>query len=252
MDASRRGGRKILNMQTTIAQLSDLHLDDRMSEEFGVNSRNNIITVLNDIVNNGIEYIIITGDIGLQKSFDWLNKEIANRKLIVHYALGNHDQISTFYETDDYKNRLIENKLVYKIVINEIPILIIDSSNEVFEDDQKNIIGKYIQENTIGYIFAHHPILDCGNTFMDIKFPLKKRNDLQKYIQSKENKIIWFCGHYHNVYENNYNNIDQYVTIAVSMQIKNYSESIQIASKSFGYRKINIHENIFNTEIIVC
>ncbi len=45
--------------------------------------------------------------------------------------------------------------------------------------------------------FTHHPIINCGDTIMDIKYPLENRDIILEKLINTEKEINIFSGHYH-------------------------------------------------------
>jgi 3',5'-cyclic AMP phosphodiesterase CpdA len=93
MDASRRNNKGIRML--TIAHLTDLHLDDELSNYYNINSRMNFIRVLDSILEKEIRIVVITGDLGEKSSLDWMFSEIQKREMDYFLALGNHDEIES-------------------------------------------------------------------------------------------------------------------------------------------------------------
>ena len=59
----------MLKDKLKIAHISDTHIDDRLSVEAKIDSRGNLLKVLNDVKNENTDVIILTGDIGEKKFF---------------------------------------------------------------------------------------------------------------------------------------------------------------------------------------
>jgi len=51
-----------------IAQITDLHLDDFLAEYYVVDTRKNLLAVLNHVRQNQVQGMVITGDMGDIKS----------------------------------------------------------------------------------------------------------------------------------------------------------------------------------------
>ena len=239
-------------MITKIAHITDLHLDDKISGDFTINARLNTSRIIDSIVNEKIKHVVITGDLGLSTSFEWLNNVLYKRELIVYYAMGNHDDIAIFKNREEYLNSLIKNKLIYNIEINKNNLLIFDTSSGEIDSNQINKIGQVVKLKESCILFSHYPILDCGNTIMDQLFPLKNREVFIKYLNSNFSNLVYFCGHYHNSFENKSNNITQYVTPSASLQISKYANNIEKENNLFGYRIIEIENTqLVNTELIM-
>jgi Icc protein len=98
-------------------------------------------------------------------------------------------------------------------------------------------------------VFIHHPILDCGNSVMDIKYPLLGRTNIIRMLVESGKRVHIFCGHYHTDFTTVFKNIIQYVTPSTLYQLKMHSEKLEIESERIGYRIININGTVIETEV---
>jgi 3',5'-cyclic AMP phosphodiesterase CpdA len=98
-------------------------------------------------------------------------------------------------------------------------------------------------------LFIHHPIIAI-NAPIDKVYPLKNREVLRRILEDSNKNITIFCGHYHMNDEQNYKNIYQFATQALSFQVVKNAEEIIIDNSTFGYRIIDISESKIDTQIV--
>lgn len=235
-----------------IAQITDLHVDDIISRTENINSICNFDTILEDIINRQIEYVVMTGDYGNYKYFDNLTDKLKKSKIKYDYILGNHDKREDFENRSDIHHSKKNNGLYFTKKIDNNLFLYLDSSqkkiNIIQLDWMKKIVSEHEYDKLI--IFIHHPILNCGNTTMDNLFPLENRDIIKEILLNIDKKVLIFCGHYHNNLVVEENNITQFLTSSAILQLATHSEKIQIESRDFGYRVIDFGKDI-KTEAIL-
>ena len=247
MDASRVNN-NLENIMSMIAHITDMHIGDEFSDHYKVDSKHNFISILNDIVARRIENVAITGDCGDSEKISWMINELNIRGLKYFISLGNHDSIEDYKNIDQFKFRLLKDKLFYIYEFDGIKMIVLDTSKTRIGLFQMEKLRNLLNKHAYTLIFCHHPILDCGNTVMDIKFPLKDRKSVYKVLVNK--KISIFCGHYHNEYKVQTNNIFQYVTPSASIQLKKYGEKLINDGIKYGYRLIQIENGKIDTNVI--
>ena len=68
-----------------IAQISDLHLSDKLSFHFEVDSKKNLIKIFENISKRQTDMIIFTGDLGHPKEYFFIKELI--REFILHLII---------------------------------------------------------------------------------------------------------------------------------------------------------------------
>jgi 3',5'-cyclic AMP phosphodiesterase CpdA len=198
-----------------IAQVSDIHLGERIDEAPAIDPRANLVFILEDIKARGIDEIIITGDICSRDTADELKSMLEAYGLKYRFVLGNHDEI--------------EDVGFYSFKAEGRTCLVLDSSRGSIDSPQLGWLEKELMQAEGGdvIIFIHHPILDCGS-LMDKLYPLLNREDVEALINSSGKK----------------GNIRQYVAPSAFYQLKPYGEKLEIDDIPIGYRIITFDEVI--------
>lgn len=233
-------------MVTKIAHITDSHLDEEFPIKNGVQTRKHFDTVLNDIKNENVTEIICTGDIGESQGLAYFFDKLKSYSLSI--TLGNHDkylQISKYYPKGIQKKY---QKIYNSIEKGSHKHIYLDSSSGIIDNEQINWLQTELVSSKPILIFLHHPIIGL-NTKADEIGKLKNRNEVLSLIENSQNKINIFCGHYHTESRIIYKNIEQYITPAISFQIEQLKNKIEINTKIFGYRIIEIENTSITSKV---
>lgn len=231
----------------TFAHLTDIHLGHHFAEKFGVDSKKNLMTVLQDVRLRGITHLAVTGDIAEDEEAPWFFKTLKEYGFQTYITLGNHDNLQAM---ELYNEHVHAGHYYYKAPSEQACLLFCDSREAYLDEEQLCWLVKEIEASTLPIlVFLHHPVLDCDNSFMDRKYALKNRETVKSTLLATNKELNLFCGHYHTVDERIDGNIHQYITPSVFYQIQKYSDTLQRDDKPFGYRIIHIGREIL-TEII--
>jgi predicted phosphodiesterase len=231
----------------SIAQITDLHLDDFLADYYQIDSRKNLRTIFDDITKRNISNVVLTGDIGNRKSIPWLIEQLKEYDFSIDITLGNHDEQRYFKNT---WLKQLNRESYYSRTIDGMNCIFLDSSKAKLEHKQIGWLKNAIKNQKELILFTHYPIFDCGNTAMDILYPLEKRESIQTILESFDSEIFIFCGHYHTEHEQRRGKIVQYLTPASIMQVKQQSNIVELDNLKFGYRVINKIKNQIQTEVI--
>ena len=154
-------------------------------------------------------------------------------------TLGNHDQLKEVikhYQTELGSN---QQELYYSYEDEYLKYIFLDSSNDKISEPQFNWLKTALQTTKNIVLFIHHPILEV-NTAVDKLYFLQNRVELRTALHACTKPITIFCAHYHMDDEQMVGAIRQYITPALSYQIKKDSTAVEIENNSFGYRIITI------------
>lgn len=240
----------------TIAQITDLHLDDFMAGRAGIDGRRNVLKILEAVEKQGIHDLVLTGDIGIPGSHQWLLDAIAARNQNALFTLGNHDEATDFRNLAAVSDFIKPDGLYYYLVREGVSCIFLDSSRGLIEDGQLIWLESELKEagQDAGQhiaVFVHHPILDCGGTTMDRRYPLRNRDQVLQILTSSGRRTSIFCGHYHTFHEQSAGEISQYVTPSALLQLKQHSDELDIESKSYGYRLVRLSSDAIETEVVL-
>jgi Icc protein len=230
-----------------LAQISDIHLDDRSSRLRHLDPRRQINMILADIQRRQITDLIITGDISeTAEGAEWLLARLESINARVLPCFGNHDLGNIGF----YLDRLHLSLPYYRQDIAGQPCLFLDSSNQSIDEEQLSWISSEVRslQGRI-FIFTHYPVLDCGNSFMDRRYPLKGRLAFRTFLENSGREFVIFCGHYHYAMLVGDGRILQYITPSTFYQIKTYSNDLEIDPRPPGYRLIEIAQDGYRTSV---
>jgi 3',5'-cyclic AMP phosphodiesterase CpdA len=233
-----------------IAHITDLHFDEAFPTENGVDAHKNWATVLKDINNSNIDEVICTGDIGDEVSIAPFLKSLADAGFSPQITLGNHDnyaEVSTYHKVGDNQG---SDALYYASEDAQYKRIFLDSSPDEVSQHQIDWLKKALQTELKILLFIHHPILDCG-TILDQRFPLKNRAEINKVLKAGNKDILVFCGHYHMADERKEDHIHQHITPAISYQVGKLPDRIAIDNTTFGYRIIEISDELVSSKVIM-
>jgi Icc protein len=232
---------------TIYAQITDLHLDNEDPNINHLNSRANALALLNAIQEQNIERLILTGDIAeTRNGVDWFLNEIDKRKFNYEVIMGNHDIEQAYIEKNIFKG----TKSYYSRQSDGFLLLFLDSGENKIDQEQLDWIDEQLSHAASEVlIFVHHPVLDCGDTIMDKKYPLENRDEVLSVFTKANRKIAIFCGHYHVEEIVERGNIVQYVTPSALYQIKKYAAQIETESEAIGYRILSTDNGSYTTQV---
>ena len=229
-----------------IAHITDLHLDEKLPTKNGVQTRKQLLAVLEDIKREEIDHVICTGDIGEKKGIPYFFEQLKGFSLSI--TLGNHDafsQIMNYYTTGIHAE---SQKLYSNTEKENFKCIFLDSSSGVVDKRQLQWFQKELISAAPILIFMHHPVLGL-NLKVDEIGKLKNRDTLLAILENHRKEVVIFCGHYHMVSKIEYKNCTQYITPAVSFQIEKLKDEIKINTDFFGYRILEIKNNSITSQV---
>ena len=224
----------------TIAQITDLHLGHKFERRFDVDTKRNLLCLLDDLGTLGINHIVVTGDIAEPCMIPWFFATIEDRKLSMDLVPGNHD------DPKDYADSGQPGEARYFArMMGGYRALFLDTHSSSVDAKQLEWLALSLREaDQPLLIFAHHPVLDFDGSYMDTHYPLKNRNEVRELLFTCENDIHLFCGHYHATDERKFRNVRQYITPSLFYQVKKYSSDLEREAGPVGYRIISLHPSI--------
>ncbi|CAL2103512.1 3',5'-cyclic-nucleotide phosphodiesterase [Tenacibaculum sp. 190130A14a] len=231
-------------MKKKIAHITDIHLDEIFVQKQGISARTRLKKVLQHISSYHINEIVCTGDIGEDTGLSFFFKVC--RKFNLSITLGNHDSYLKVINHIPSKIS-VTSKLYYSKEENQHKFIYLDSSSGEIDTLQLIWLQKELISEKQIIIFIHHPILKLSLKVDEIG-ALKNRNEVHNLLIKQTNNITVFCGHYHLNNTSTYKNITQHITPATSFQIKKHTDKIEIDSKYYGYRIIELNEAGISTK----
>ena len=141
--------------------------------------------------------------------------------------------------------------LYFSGIVGGCRMIFLDTVSAVISAQQLDFLKAGLDSagNRSVIIFSHHPILYCGNKFMDRTHPLKNRGTVVGLLRDFDGDVTVFSGHYHEDYTVKTGNITQFITLSALRQLNRDSEVFEIGSSEFGYRIIDTEFPADNTVV---
>lgn len=231
---------------TVLAQITDMHIDNDVTELKHLDPRANITRVLDILRLENIEALIITGDVAeTYEGIDWFLEQVEDRGFQYHIILGNHDIRAPYLE-----KKIMAEPPYYATIMNDFLVLFMDSADNWVDPLQLAWLDEQLSHTTRDILlFIHHPVLDCGATMMDQKYPLQNRDEVLRILSKTDHAISLFCGHYHTEEVVRLGNVTQYVTPSTFYQLQKYAAKPKIDNEQIGYRILSIENGKLETEV---
>lgn len=230
----------------TIAYITDTHLGETGPGEYGADERHNWQTVLADLSTRQIDKVIFGGDIGLFSEYPGFFESLKDYDLMV--TPGNHDTSAHVRQFFPQRTHLSEFYGAQED--KDFKWIFLDSSTDKISPAQIEWLRQQLIPGKPILLFVHHPILPV-DTPVDRKYPLENRDEIKSLLLGHPEKVTLFCGHYHIEDAMSEANITQYVTPAVSYQIKKGTPEVEGDATYFGYRMIYLDGARIETETII-
>jgi len=231
----------------TIAYFTDTHLDEPGPGKHGADAHKNWHSILAELDTLDADQVICGGDIGAFSAYPEFFKALAMFKA-VRVTPGNHDTSAQVRQLLSPQSS--EKDFYYSESDANLKWIFLDSSTDKLGSQQMSWFENELQSDEREIIlFIHHPVLTV-NTIVDRKYPLENRNAVKNLLLQNGKQTTIFCGHYHIEDTTSEANIIQYVTPAVSYQIKKGTTNVEGDASYFGYRMIYIDGNKIETEVI--
>lgn len=161
--------------------------------------------------------------------------------------LGNHDK---FADLKQYTKGLSESdeELFYYKDFGSFRQIFLDSSSSIIGLRQLEWLRNVLISDNKIIIFIHHPIISVL-TPADESFALQFREELFILLESYNQEINIFCGHYHmdDFCQRSYSK--QFVSPSGSFQLLKNCNTITLDNSIFGYRIISLNYDTITTEL---
>jgi Icc protein len=229
-----------------LAQITDLHIDNTVPELSHIDARANALAVLDSLQKQGVRQLALTGDHAeTYQGTEWFLEQVEQRGFQYRVILGNHDVFEPYLERN-----LLQPHPYFFEEMEGFRIFFLDSGNYWVDPVQLAWFKEGLASTSLEIlVFIHHPVLDCGGTMMDTRYPLQNRDEVRQILVDNGREIGLFCGHYHTDAIIRQDNITQYVTPSTLYQLKKYSERPETDNENIGYRIISLENGKFETKI---
>jgi Icc protein len=238
-----------------IIQLTDLHLGREGDDSHGVDVRKNFLNLLEKIPAYDADELIITGDLCLNKGdatvYKWIYEQLEPLGLPVRVISGNHDESSLLAKAFGLKPFLRRKELFYLRTETPVPIFYLDTAKGRVSKQQLSWLEEEIPKCIDPIIlFMHHPPLLAGVPYMDRKYALKNREDLQQILLTHSDLIHIYCGHYHVEKLLSYYNLLVHITPSTYFQMNQFQEDFAIDHHRIGFRVIDLLPNQIRSTVV--
>lgn len=242
--------------QTTIAQLSDLHLTPKHEKAFGIDVRKNFMDIYESLLQERkhLDALVITGDIcyqeGAETIYQWAKQFLDALRIPYYLIPGNHDDTHSLHKSFNLPPQHITNGEIYYEV--EFPVgkaFFLDTSDDKISVNQLQWLQQKLHSvHKQCFIFMHHPPVYAGITYMDTQCPLINKDQLEELLYSFRNiQFVVCCGHFHAEKTILDRNILTMIAPTGFFHIDQDSESFRIDHYKAGWRKIVWMEEYMNT-----
>jgi 3',5'-cyclic-AMP phosphodiesterase len=224
-----------------LAHITDAHLGQKilLSGIPGANNnmsyvnepeahKHRLKVVLNDVASREIPHVVFGGDIGTREANKWFFDAIGEYKFRLQMVLGNHGTLAEVSKHYDTENLDPNHELYYVHEDSQVKHIFLDTSSNRVSRNQVDWLKQEIDTQKKTILFVHHPILRIETPVDKLGAALNGRDQLRDVLKESEREVTIFCGHYHMQDEVVHENIRQFVTPAVSYQIKKRAETIEI------------------------
>ena len=242
-----------------IIQITDLHITRDI--EFEKNNCKPYYTLKQtlDLISskhNTDLNLVITGDLSgddSSESYNHIRNLLKTYSFNVSLLPGNHDN-------PDFMKSICDDQISFGIpsltkngyiffnfntqVDGEVGGHIKKSQIDVFDNELNGQLNNII-------LFTHHPIVEIESKWID-KHVAYNSNLLIDLMHSYDNlQFSVFSGHVHQEFHKVIKNVNIFTTPSTCYQFKPNSDEYCIDDKlSYGYRVIDLHDNIISTKVI--
>jgi Icc protein len=240
-----------------IIQITDCHLfSDSNATMAGVNTGQTLLKVLNEISENELaDLILVTGDMAHDEELPTYQqlKGFLDKLKINYYLLpGNHDQ-------PQYLKKVFEDHFIGQFqhfISDGWQIILLSTANAGkvsgrLNEQQLALLSKVMHENcdpTV--IFMHHHAVPVKCPWLD-DIGLEQPDDFFAILKSTSSVKAVFCGHVHQEFMHQRDNIIFYGTPSTCFQFKPHSEMLEYDNALPAYRSINFNASgLFDTHVI--
>jgi len=237
-----------------VIQITDLHIGAADEKPYDVDVRQNFLDTLHAAVERQPDYLIITGDLCLERGdrevYEWVKARLDFMGIPYEVQAGNHDDTLQLADVFNLHDHLIGGELFYKKLFGEQTFYFLDTATYSLSEQQMQWFTNELQtaEGEV-YLFIHHPPIYGGVPFMDIQHPLTNRDAVTDLLLNVANPIHVFCGHYHVDKVIRKQNLTVYITPSLYFQINDDFTEFQLDHKRIGFREIIIENGMLRTSV---
>ncbi|MDR1759775.1 MAG: metallophosphoesterase [Fibrobacter sp.] len=226
--------------QVHLGQISDLHIGGAGELVEGIDTRAQFLRVLAHVQTLNLDLLVLSGDLANNEeseAYEFIARAMAGYPKDWCVMAGNHDRVETmsrFFEMKKYGDAYF-----YRRLVKGKPVLFLDSSSYTIPGNQLDWVREQAAELREEFLlFVHHPVCLCGHAFMDARYPLKNRDEVQAAFQGIKNLRFIFTGHYHTEMEVDWLDKKVYAAPAAFMQLDPFTPGFRVADTRPAWRNI--------------
>ena len=237
-----------------IGQISDIHLGEDENLVQGIDVRANFLKALNSKSMADIDLLVLSGDLanedGEPGAYRFISEHVKDLKVPVLVIPGNHDRLENMAEFFDLSDKIHDGKCYFKYEIEGRTLFFLDSACGTVSKEQLDWLkSESAKVNGEVFLFVHHPPCFCGHRFMDSKYSLKNKEEVQAVLAEIPNLTHIFCGHYHSHFEVELGRQKVHVAPSTQMQIDSNAPHFVLKSSAPEWMAIEIGENFVETAV---
>lgn len=230
-----------------IIQLTDLHIGQESDDTHGVDVRQNFLKILKEVKHRAPDFLVLTGDLCLNDGdvaiYLWMKKHLDNLDIPYEVIAGNHDDSTLLAQTFEKTIHLHSNELFFKKQIGNQACLFLDSGKGELSSNQLLWLGKALRElRQDVVVFMHHPPVRGGVVFMEKKYAMRGREQLQSILCNYDYAVTVFCGHYHVEKTICQQNLTVHITPSTYVQIDDKAEEFTVDHHRIALREITFQK----------
>lgn len=237
-----------------IIQITDLHVAQEGVETYGVDTRQNCLTILQQVKRLAPDYLVVTGDLchteGEVEVYEWIKKQLDDLDIPYSLLVGNHDDAQMMKRVFNLQTLFKNGELFYQLRIGTQDFLFLDTGKYIVSKQQliwlKQQLSMLHKEVVI---FMHHPPIYSEVSFMDIKHALKNMEAVQQVLFAHPHFVTVFCGHYHVEKTVRVNNVLVQITPSTYVQIDQHHEDFKVDHERIALREIVLEDNYFSSTV---
>ena len=237
-----------------IGQVSDIHIGEDEGFVQGIDVRANFESALKSKSMRDLDLLVLSGDLanedGEPGAYRFISEQVKDFRVPVLVIPGNHDRLDTMAEFFDLADKIHGGKCYFKYEMDGHTLFFLDSACGTVSGEQlewlKSEAAK-IQGEV--FLFMHHPPCLCGHRFMDARYSLKNKEEVQSALADIPNLTHIFCGHYHSHFEMDMGRQKVHVAPSTQMQIDSHAPNFILKSSAPEWMTIEIGENFVETAV---
>ncbi|MEM9990428.1 MAG: metallophosphoesterase [Bacteroidota bacterium] len=237
-----------------IILITDLHIGTAGEDTYGIDVRQNFLTIKSAIQEAAPDHIVIAGDLcysdGVASTYDWIKDEIDALSIPYDVIVGNHDDASMLATAFDLEQHLKEGAIYYKKALGDWTAFFLDTRTKTLSEVQLQWLQQQL-EATPGKVllFMHHPPILMEVPFMDKNHSLLNRGAVQNILLADGRPIPVFSGHYHVEKTAAKHNISVQITPSCFFQIAQQKETFELDHRRIAYREITLREDTWRSTV---